>query len=198
MATAKIRVVLADEFPIVLTGLRALLADARDVEVVAETSRSHELAALVERVAPDVLVVDARMGMAATVARDAATRVLVLSGGEDAEALTDAWPLDAAGFLRKDAAVTLILAAVRRVAHGETGWFRQNAHAAEGAPPVALTPRELAFLRLVVAGKTNHEIGAALGIGDKTVEKHMGVLFDKLAVTSRVEAAVVAVQQRLV
>ena len=200
MKTAKIRVVLADEFPIVLTGLRALLGRPGDIEVVGETGHGHDLAALVERVAPDVLVVDARMALGVDLSRlrAAAVRVLVLSRSEDQEEVTAKFSHDALGFLTKDVAVESILAAVRRVARGETGWFSCVEPVAEGISYATLTPREMAVLWLVVDGKTNHEIGVALGISDKTVEKRITALFDKLAVESRVEAAVLAVQQGLV
>ncbi len=199
MKTAKIRVALADEFPIVLTGLRALLCRPEDIEVVGETRCGHEVPVLVGRVAPDVLVIDARVALGIDPAwlHTAAVRVLVLSRTEDQEAATAKLPATL-GFLTKDVAVGSILAAVRWVAHGGTGWFSRAETGVEKAPDAALTERELAVLRLVVNGKTNHEIGTALGVSDKTVEKHITALFEKLAVGSRVEAAVLAVQQGLV
>jgi DNA-binding NarL/FixJ family response regulator len=199
MKPAKIRVVLADEFPIVLTGLAALLSRTGDIEVVGETTRSHEAVALVERLAADVLVVDAAMARAAALFRAVTSpgRVLVLCRSEDAEAVTSEFPDGAAGLLSKEAAVELILDGVRRVARGETGWLRHDRMGGD-LPHTALTPREAAVLRLVAAGKTNREIGAGLGISEKTVEKYMSAIFGKLGVASRVEVAVLAVQRGLV
>jgi DNA-binding NarL/FixJ family response regulator len=94
---------------------------------------------------------------------------------------------------------------VRGVAHGEVGWVSRKVAALlsqillkEQEGGSELTSRELDVLNLVVEGKTNNQIGIALGISVKTVEKHLHAIFRKLGVVSRVEAAIMAVQESLV
>lgn len=113
--------------------------------------------------------------------------------------------LGAAGYLVKEEAPETIVDAVRGVAHGEQGWVSRRIAAQmvswmrkDDTGEVRLTARELAVLRLVVEGKTNQNIGALLGISEKTVEKYLYAIFTKLEVTSRVEAAVYAVREGLV
>ncbi|MCC6169596.1 MAG: response regulator transcription factor [Caldilineaceae bacterium] len=213
MDTGKIRVILADDHPVVRTGIRALLERADDILVVAETGKGKEVFALIEQLAPDVLLLDMEMpdlsGMevAMRLKQSAArVRVLALSAYDDEQYIRNLLISGAAGYLTKEEAAEGIIDAVRGVARGEEGWFsrraiaqlsaltRQDAH--QGAKE--LTHREFDVLRLLTAGKTNQEIGLELGISEKTVEKHVGALFTKLRVTSRVEAAVLAVQQGLV
>jgi len=96
-----------------------------------------------------------------------------------------------------------IVEAVRGVARGEQGWLSRQVSAqistwTQEAQTSNLTPREMEVLALVVEGKTNQEIGLALGISEKTVEKHLVNVFAKLDVSSRVEAAVYAVREGLV
>jgi DNA-binding NarL/FixJ family response regulator len=93
---------------------------------------------------------------------------------------------------------------VRGVARGEQGWFSQEIGSRiteliqEDEKDANITPRELEVLCLVVEGKTNQEIGYELGISEKTVEKHLESIFEKLGVSSRVEAAVYAVKEGIV
>lgn len=211
--TGKIRVILADDHPVVRTGIRALLERADDILVVAETGKGKEVFALIEQLAPDVLLLDMEMPdlsgieVAMRLKQSAArVRVLALSAYDDEQYIRNLLISGAAGYLTKEEAAEGIIDAVRGVARGEEGWFsrraiaqlsaltRQDSH--QGAKE--LTHREFDVLRLLTAGKTNQEIGLELGISEKTVEKHVGALFTKLKVTSRVEAAVLAVQQGLV
>jgi DNA-binding NarL/FixJ family response regulator len=135
------------------------------------------------------------------------THILALSAYDDREYILGLLANGAAGYLTKEEAPEVIVEAVRGVAHGEQGWVSRRVVAQMAAwthepetpdKLAALTNRETEVLRLVVAGKTNQEIGAALGISDKTVEKHLIAVFKKLDVASRVEAAVLAVREGLV
>jgi DNA-binding NarL/FixJ family response regulator len=207
-----IRVILADDHPVVRTGIRSLLQQAEDIVVVAETGNGSEVFTLVEELAPDVLLLDMEMPGLSGVevasrlqAQNAAVRVLALSAYDDEEYIRNLLLHGAAGYLTKEEATEIIIDAVRGVARGEQGWFSRRAIAQLSAltrhhsnPGKELSNRERDVLRLVAAGKTNQEIGHALGISEKTVEKHMGAVFSKLQVSSRVEAAVLAVQQGLV
>lgn len=209
----EIRVILADDHPVVRTGIRTLLQQADDIVVVAETGNGSEVFKLVEELAPDVLLLDMEMpGLSGVEVamrlkeQRAPVRVLALSAYDDEEYIRNLLLHGAAGYLTKEEAIEIIIDAVRGVSRGEQGWFSRRATAKLSAltrheapnPAKELSNRELDVLRLVAAGKTNLEIGHALGISDKTVEKHIGAVFNKMQVSSRVEAAVLAVQQGLV
>lgn len=207
-----IRVLLVDDHPVVRTGIRTLLESAPDIEVVAETSGGEEIFALLNELTPDILLLDMEMPglsgveVAARVKQlQSAVRVLALSAYDDEEYIRNLLHSGAAGYLTKEEAAEVIIDAVRGVAKGEEGWFSRRAVAQLSAlsrRPVAtkspLTKREQEVLGCVVGGQTNQEIGAKLGISEKTVEKHLSAIFEKMKVSSRVEAAVQAVQQGLV
>ena len=209
----EIRVILADDHPVVRTGIRTLLQQADDIVVVAETGNGNEVFKLVEQLAPDVLLLDMEMpGLSGVEVAmrlkelSAPVRVLALSAYDDEEYIRNLLLHGAAGYLTKEEAIESIIDAVRGVARGEQGWFSRRAIAQLSAltrhdntsSNKELSNRERDVLRLVAAGKTNLEIGHTLGISEKTVEKHVGAVFNKLQVSSRVEAAVLAVQQGLV
>jgi DNA-binding NarL/FixJ family response regulator len=210
--TTKIRVLLADDHPIVRRGIRSLLLTAPDIEVVAEAKSGQEALNLVNEMSPDVLLLDMEMpGMSGVdVAKQlkaarSAVRVLALSAYDDGQYVRNLLANGAAGYITKEEAPEMIIEAVRGVARGEEGWLSRRAMARMSAwtrdselAGNELSSRELEVLRLVVAGKTNQEIGHILQISEKTVEKHVGAIFNKLDVSSRVEAAVQAVQRGLV
>jgi DNA-binding NarL/FixJ family response regulator len=207
----KIRVLLADDHPIVRTGIRTMLQTATDIDVVAEAKSGAEALDLVERLQPDVLLLDMEMpGLSGVdVAKrlklvNAPVRVLALSAYDDAQYVRNLLASGAAGYLTKEEAPEMIIDAVRGVARGEEGWLSRRAVAKVTAwaredrdENGKLTERELEVLHLVVAGKTNQEIALALKISEKTVEKHVGAILSKLNVASRVEAAVQAIQRDL-
>lgn len=209
---SKIRVLLADDHPIVRTGIRTMLQGASDIDVVAEAKSGAEALALVEQLQPDVLLLDMEMpGMSGVdVAKklkvlDSTVRVLALSAYDDAQYVRNLLASGAAGYLTKEEAPEMIIDAVRGVARGEEGWLSRRAVAKvtawarqEQDDSGKITEREQEVLELVVAGKTNQEIALALRISEKTVEKHVGSILNKLNVASRVEAAVQAIQRGLV
>ncbi len=208
----KIRVLLADDHPIVRTGIRSLLQSASDIEVVAEASSGAEALQLVEALAPDVLLLDMEMpGLSGVdVARQlklahASVRVLALSAYDDVHYVGKLLANGAAGYLTKEEAPEMILESVRGVARGEVGWMSRRAVArmsawtrSEQPDSSELSEREREVLHLIVTGKTNQEIGYGLKISEKTVEKHVGSILAKMDVSSRVEAAVKAIQRGLV
>ncbi len=208
----KIQVLLADDHPALRFGLRVLLDQAPDITVTGEVGEGKEAIAQIEAQRPDVVVLDCQLpGMeGAEVAneirrRGLPTRVLALSSFSDERYVRAMIDAGARGYLLKDEAPDRIVAAVRATARGE-GWFSpsiaaQVAALARGetpkAPHAALTEREREVLRLVAAGKSKKEIAATLKMSEKTVEKHLSELFAKLKVSSRVEAAVLAVREGL-
>jgi DNA-binding NarL/FixJ family response regulator len=206
-----IRVVIADDHPVMRDGIRNLLDKAIDIEVAGETGDGLEALRLVEELDPDVLLLDLELPGLKGVevaqrlqASGAAVRILALSAYNDEEYIRGLLASGAAGYLLKEEIPETIVEAIRGVARGERGWVSHQVVAQmatwtqKETGSAALTGREMEVLRLVVEGKTNQEIGLALGISDKTVEKHMEGLFAKLGVASRVEAAVHAVREGLV
>lgn len=208
---SKIRVVLADDHPVAREGLHNLLAKAVGIEIVGEANDGAEALRLAQELVPDVLLLDMEMpGLKGVeVARQlkaaqSPVRILALSAYDDQQYIAELLASGAAGYLIKEEASQTIIEAVRGVARGEQGWVSRQvaaqmmAWSQAGASKVNLTERELDVLRLVVDGNTNQEIGLALGISEKTVEKHLDNIFTKLNVGSRVAAAVRAVREELV
>lgn len=203
------RVLVADPHPLVRIGLGSLFQSAGDICVVAETGSGLDVLPLVEETKPDVLILEMELpGLSGvTIAQQlgalkAPVRLLGFSIHDDARYIYPLLRSNAAGYLTKDEAPEVIVAAVRGIAGGENGWFSRRAAArlsngltSEGALR-QLTQRQQQVLHLLVAGQTNREIGCELGISAKTVEKHYGCLMEKLRVASRVELAVQAVQNR--
>ncbi|MCS5524298.1 response regulator transcription factor [Curtobacterium flaccumfaciens pv. oortii] len=204
-----IRVVVADDHPIVRSGIVALLQDADDVEVVGQASdgRAAVAVALAER--PDVVLMDLRMpvldGDAATaqiLAADPGVRVLILTTYESDDQILAAIEAGATGYLLKAAPESEILAGVRATARGETALAPSAAAAlvrrATGTLPAAagpsLTPRELDVLRLVAQGNSNPAIGRALFLSEATVKTHLGHVFEKLGVNDRTRAVTRAME----
>jgi DNA-binding NarL/FixJ family response regulator len=207
-----IRVVLADDHPVVRSGIRTLLEKALDIEILGEAATGGQALDLIKEVQPDILLLD--MEMPDLNGREVAQRlqqmnssvkILALSAYDDPVYIRELLESGAAGYLVKEEAPETIVEAIRGVAHGEQGWVSRRIAAqmvswvrGEEADNAQLTPREMDVLRLVVEGNTNQSIANTLGISEKTVEKYMDAIFTKLNVTSRVEAAVYAVRIGLV
>lgn len=209
---SQINVLLADDHPLARAGIRKFLEKEPDIQVVGEASSGEEALQLVEEFHPDVLLLDMEMpGMkglevAKTLKeRNSPTVVLALSTYDNKQFILGLLASGASGYLVKEEVPETIIEAVRGVARGEQGWVSRRIAAQmanwmqmENNEGGSLTNREMDVLRLIAAGKTNQEIGLALGISYKTVEKHIDSIYMKLGVTSRVEAAVYAVRDHLV
>lgn len=206
-----IRVLLADDFPLVRAGIRSLLSHTGDIEVVGEASNGVEALSLAALLKPDVLLLDLEMPGATGIevvqrlaAESPNVRVLVLSAHDDRYFIQEVMRLGVYGYLTKDESQTAIVEAVRGVSRGEQGWVSRrvsrqmsNWMRRSEVPPQGLTTREMQVLERLVLGKTNQAIAADLGISEKTVEKYLESILKKLGVTSRVEAAVLAVREGL-
>ncbi|MDC0769175.1 response regulator transcription factor [Streptomyces sp. HD] len=209
-ATAPVRVVIADDHPMFLYGLKAVLAAAQEVEVVGEAATGEELLRVVEQTSPDVVLTDLAMpgldGTAATRAilnRHSSTGVLVLTMHEDDETLFGALRAGALGYLLKGADRAEIIRAILAVASGEAlygaavarrivNFFTdaQQQYAAQVFPE--LTGREREVLALVAAGYGNHEIARRLVLSEKTVRNHVSAITSKLQVHDRAAAVAAA------
>ena len=201
-----VRVVVADDHPIVRDGLRALLATLPDVDMVGEATTGREAVRSAVTDRPDVIVMDLRMpdldGTTATaeicrVAPDVA--VLVLTMLDDDDSVFAAMRAGARGYLVKGASQQEIVRAITAVAAGEAifgpgvarrvlGFFASPA-AAEPAFP-ELSPREREVLDLIAGGLTNSAIAGRLGLSAKTIGNHTSAIFAKLQVAGRAEAII--------
>jgi DNA-binding NarL/FixJ family response regulator len=200
-----IRVLVADDHPIVRSGIVALLESADDIEVVGEASDGLDAVGRAAALQPDVVLMDLRMprldGDAATariLADRPATRVLVLTTYESDDAILAAIEAGAAGYLLKAAPQDEILAGVRAVARGEGALAPRIAarlveRMRRPAAPV-LTPRETEVLGLVAEGLSNPGIGARLHLSEATVKTHLLHVFEKLGVDDRTRAVTRAME----
>jgi DNA-binding NarL/FixJ family response regulator len=202
-----VRVVIADDHPIVRDGLRALLTSIPDVELVGEATTGREAVRSAVTDRPDVIVMDLRMpdldGAAATaeicrVAPDVA--VLVLTMLDDDDSVFAAMRAGARGYLVKGASQQEIVRAITAVAAGEAifgpgvarrvlRYFASPPAAAAPAFP-ELSPREREVLDLIAGGLTNAAIAGRLGLSAKTVGNHTSAIFAKLQVAGRAEAII--------
>ncbi|MFF4717566.1 response regulator [Streptomyces eurythermus] len=207
-ATDRIRVVVVDDHAVMRAGVVALLTGEPTIEIVGEASDGREGVGLVERLAPDVALLDLRMpvldGVAATaeiVGLPVATRVLILTTYDTDAEIERAVEAGAVGYLLKDATREQLADAIRSAARGETVLAPKVAErlvARMRRPePVALTAREREVLRAVADGLSNAEIGRRLVIGEATVKTHLLRVFAKLDVSDRTRAVVVALERGL-
>jgi len=210
-----IRVVLADDQPLVRTGLRMILSREADIEVVGEAANGREAVDLCTSGQPDVVLMDVRMpvldGIVATqqiTAVDDPPRVLVLTTFDLDEVVYDALRAGASGFLLKDAPEERLTTAIRVVADGGSLFapsvtrrlieeFARRAPKSE-ADLSSLTERENEVLRLVARGLSNAEIGSTLFVSENTVKTHVARVLMKLGVRDRVQAVVLAYESGLV
>jgi DNA-binding NarL/FixJ family response regulator len=204
-----IRILLADDHPVVREGLRGMLSAEPDLEVVGEAASGPQAEALSADLLPDIVLMDLRMpdgGGVESIARMTAAglpcRVIVLTTYDTDSDILRAVEAGAAGYLLKDLARAELADAVRAAARGETVL----------APSVAarlvdqlrtrperprLSEREAAVLRLVAEGCTNAEIGRQLFIGESTVKTHLLRAFGKLGVADRTAAVTSAMRHGL-
>ncbi|OIJ66635.1 response regulator [Streptomyces mangrovisoli] len=201
-----IRIVLADDHPVVREGLRAMLSAEPDLDVVADAASGPQAEALAAELRPDIVLMDLRMpggggvdAIERMTAAGLACRVIVLTTYETDRDILRAVEAGAAGYLLKDLPRAELADAVRAAARGETVL----------APTVAarlvdrlrarperprLSERETAVLRLVAEGCTNAEIGRRLFIGESTVKTHLLRVFGKLGVDDRTAAVTCAMR----
>jgi len=221
MTPVKVKVLLADDQPLLRTGFRMILEAEPDIEVVGEAGDGETAIRLARRLAPDVVLMDIRMpvmdGVQATreLARSDHLKVLILTTFNLDEYVVEALRAGASGFLLKDVPATELVTAIRVVAAGDAvvapavtrRLLDRFAHRLPGAAEArqavpetlaSLTEREAAVLRLVARGLSNTEIAAELMVSDATVKTHVHHLLAKLGLRDRVQLAVFAYEAGLV
>jgi DNA-binding NarL/FixJ family response regulator len=217
-----IRLLLADDQPLIRAGFRMILEETSDIDVVGEAEDGAAAVRLAGQLQPDVILMDVRMpgvdGIEATrqiVARDSAARVLILTTFDLDEYAFSALRAGASGFVLKDVPLDELARAIRSVASGDAvvsprvtrrlldvyaGQLPDLAGDAAGPGPALgkLTAREQEVLREVAAGLSNTEIAEKLVVSEATVKTHVGSILAKLSLRNRVQAVIFAYQTGLV
>jgi DNA-binding NarL/FixJ family response regulator len=201
-----VRLLVVDDHEMVRAGLRALLRQSEGIEIVGEAADAASALVSATELKPDVVLMDLRLpdGSGVDVCREIlstlpGTRVLFLTSYAEELAHVSTVLAGAAGFLLKDIAHHALVAAIRAAAAGEVVNEPLGAALVEErlqqAP--ALSRQEYRIVALVVEGKTNRQIGAELGLSDKTVRNYLSNAFQKLGVSRRSQAAAEFVRGKL-
>jgi RNA polymerase sigma factor (sigma-70 family) len=198
----KIRVVLADDHIVVLEGLRGLLEQEEDIQVVALVQNGDELLVCLEKSEADVVVLDLEMPYHGLTAleeirkREIPVRVVVLTAFGDGSSIQSALELRAEGFALKTESPIQLIEAIRQVAQGRLifpaaaqRWLMNQARQEANKSFNELSPREWEVIACTAKGMTNPEIAKSLGVSANTVRFHLKSIFGKIQVTNRTEAA---------
>ncbi len=207
--SSTVRVVIADDHPVVRAGLRGMLEPEPDIEVVGEATNGREAVSLVGRLEPEVVLMDLQMpeldGVAATKQirdRYPETNVLVLTTFDTDADITRAISAGATGYLLKDAPRQDLFQAIRAAARGEsvlTPAVASRLMSKMRGPAVqSLSEREIEVLTQVADGNSNKDIAGKLYISEATVKTHLVHIFGKLGVDDRTAAVTVALEQGII
>jgi len=218
----RIRILIADDHPIVRDGLRKLLSLEDDFDIVGEANDGREVLELIQEHEPDILLLDLRMpnldGLATLQAMQTTgkrTKTIILTASEDKNEFVQAMKLGCSGIVLKQTAPELIVKSIRKVHAGEI-WLdshttaavmRQFATAADAAinggsssrarERSPLSQREREIVQLVAQGYKNKEMAEKMFISEQTVKNHLHNIFDKLGVSDRLELALYAIHKGL-
>ena len=206
-ALSQIRVIIADDHPVVRHGLRSILGSQKDIRVIAEASDGEEACQLCEQLSPDVLLLDLRMpkrdGLEVITrllsrAGDLKPRIIVMTTYESEEDIRRALSAGAKGYLFKGANLLQVRDAVRKVATGKSMVAADVAcKLAESMAHRELSEAELQVLQHTRQGRSNKEIGQHLYISENTVKAHVRSILKKLGAGCRTEAVAIAVRRGL-
>ncbi|HEV8230207.1 MAG TPA: response regulator transcription factor [Candidatus Limnocylindria bacterium] len=201
-----IRVLIAEDHAVVRSGLRSILDSEPDMEVVGEAADGDQALTLAQDLLPDVILMDVKMGATdgITATRKIrgvvpSARVVVLTSYDEDDLVFASIRAGASGYLLKEVSAQQLVNSIRTVADGFSLIYPSVARRVldefgrpkkTGEESLAeLTPREREVLKLVASGRANKEIGALLGISERTVKTHISNIFSKLELTDRTEAA---------
>ena len=211
-----IRVVIADDQPLVRSGFRMIIDERPDLELLGEAADGEQAIALARELDPDVILMDIRMpkldGVEATrrlVETGTRARILVLTTFDIDEYVYAAVHAGASGFLLKDVEPAELVDAIRVIAAGNTLFgpaatrhlIERFAHRPNTAPAPGieqLTDRELEILRMLAEGLSNAEIAHRLYLGETTIKTHVSAILRKLHVRDRVQAVIAAYESGVV
>lgn len=200
---ARIRVIVADDHPVVRNGLAGVISQQPELELVAEAGNGRQALALYREHRPDVVLMDLRMpdmdGVSAIRAIRSEfpdARILALTTYEGDVDIHRALEAGARGYLIKDMLLTDVLSAIRAVHRGERVIPPAVAvRLAEFTPRTDLSEREVEVLRLVARGLSNRDVANVIGRTDETVKVHLKNIFTKLGVADRTEAVTLAISR---
>jgi two-component system, NarL family, response regulator len=203
---SKLRLILADDHPVLREGLSLILGTLPDMAVVAQASTGEEAFALFLKLEPDVLILDLQMpgeGGVSTVKRllkkRPGAKILILTTYDTDEDIYRTMLAGAIGYVLKDTPSDELFVAIRTIASGQRYMSRTAGAKLAGrigAPQI--TERELSVLRCVAAGQANKEIAGALGISEGTVKSHVNNIMQKLGALSRTDAAIAGLRKGLI
>ena len=205
-------VIIVDDHMVVRKGLRLLLEQQQDITVVGEGADGAQAIKLASELLPDVALVDLLMPKVdgITAVREIkritpATKIIVLTSSYEDEQIFGAIKAGALSYLLKDTSPEDLVAAVRAAAQGESKLhpliatrLLREVQQRDRSPLTELTPRELDVLGLIARGRSNQEIANELVLGDRTVKTHVSNILSKLHLADRTQAAIFALQQRVV
>jgi two-component system, NarL family, response regulator LiaR len=207
-----IRVLIVDDHPVVRQGLRYMLEQRPDIEVVGEGYDGEQAIALVSDLLPDVVLLDLLMpkmdGM--MVVREIKrlspkTEIIILTSFYEDDQIFNAIKAGALSYLLKESSMIELVEAIRAAARGESKLHPSVAarllhemRQQEQSPLKDLTPRELEVLTRIARGRSNQEIAAELVISEPTVRMHVANILSKLHLTDRTQAAIYALQKNLI
>jgi NarL family two-component system response regulator LiaR len=207
-----IKVLIADDHTVVRQGLRFMLERQADISVVGECSNGEEAIALASDLLPEVILLDLLMpkmdGISAIreIKRlTPATQIIVLTSYIEDDYIFNAIKAGALSYLLKDTSPQSLIEAVRAGARAESilhpmvaKRVLQEMHSSDRSPLNDLTPRELEVLSHIARGRSNYEIAVELGISEGTVKMHVSNILSKLHLADRTQAAIYALQKRLI
>ncbi len=218
-----IRVLIADQFPVVRAGLRSIFATVPEIQVIAEAQDGNEAIDRTAELLPDVILTELRLPNSEGLsvlrtlhARTPQVKVILFTASENKDDFIEAMKLGCCGIVPKDAAPSLILKSIQKVHAGEI-WLDSNttaavirqfaspmdsvlAQAAANAKPrerAQLSQREREIIVLIAQGYKNKEIAEKMFITEQTVKNHLHNVFDKLGVSDRLELALYAIHNSL-
>lgn len=213
---ATIRVMLADDHALVRQGTRRILEEQGDLNVVGEADNGEQALELINSLHPDVAIIDIQMPKVSgvdvvrkTIGSSPNTKLLVLSAHDNDEYIFALMEAGVSGYLLKTTQANELVDAVRAVAQGKSVihpdiamkvarlWARRNTMGGQGVSS-RLSPRETEVLQLAAEGLQAKAIAANLGISVRTVNGHLDSIFNKLGVSSRIQAVLKALSQHLI
>jgi DNA-binding NarL/FixJ family response regulator len=192
----RIKLLVADDHKLMISAVRAALADASDIEIVGEATCGSEVLPLVGRTTPDVVLLDLRMpGMDGLRClellheRHASVKSIVVSGNDDPAAVEASLARGAVAFIHKTIDPGDLAAVIRQAIAGNVFFAVSNRPTVEAArSDLELTPRETEILRALVDGQSNKQIAGQFWLSEQTIKYHLTNIYRKLQVSSRTEA----------